>query len=64
MLLDFRLGSKIFIGDKVDGNTLTTESTTTTDTMDIIGDIVKGRQIIVDNKRNLLYIDTTGKNQW
>lgn len=46
-------------GDKVDGNTLTSETTTTTDTVDVV--LLGGGEVVVDDERNLLDIDTTGK---
>lgn len=43
-------------GDKVDGDTLTTETTATANTMDVVLP-VRG-QVVVDDKRHLLDIDT------
>ena len=55
----------IFGSNKVDGNTLATEPTATTNTMDVVLSIA--RQVIVDNQTDLLDIDTTrpnvGRNQ-
>ncbi|ANB12301.1 hypothetical protein AWJ20_550 [Sugiyamaella lignohabitans] len=57
--LDLSHGINILRGDKVDSNTLTTETTTTTDTVNVV--LLVGGEIEVDNERNLLNVDTTGK---
>lgn len=49
----------IVSGDEVDRNTLTAETTTTTNTMDVV--LAVGGEIVVDDERNLLDIDTTGE---
>ena len=46
-------------GDEVDGDTLPSEPTTTTDTVDVVL-AVRG-QIVVDDERNLLHVNTTRK---
>ena len=45
--------------DKVDGDTLTTETSTTADTVDVVL-AVRG-EIVVDDERDLLDIDTTSE---
>ena len=49
----------VFGGNKVDGNTLTTETTGTTDTVKVVFGL-RG-QVIVDDQGNLLDVDTTGE---
>ena len=49
----------VFGGNKVDGNTLTTETTGTTDTVKVIFGL--RRQVKVDDQGNLLDVDTTGE---
>ena len=46
-------------GDEVDGDTLPSEPTTTTDTVDVV--LAVGGQVVVDDERNLLHVDTTGE---
>ena len=46
-------------GDEVDGNTLTSEPSSTADTMDVV--LPVGGQVIVNDKGNLLYVDTTSE---
>lgn len=46
-------------GDEVDGNTLSAESSTSTNSMDVVLSV--GGQVEVDDQRNLLDIDTSGK---
>lgn len=58
-LLDLTHHTDIVSGDKVDGNTLTTETTTTTDTVNVV--LTVGGQVVVDDQRNLLDINTTGQ---
>lgn len=58
-LLDFSHHADILSGDEVDGNTLTSETSTTTDTMDVV--LTVGWEIVVDDQRNLLNVDTTGQ---
>jgi len=47
-LFDFTHHTDIISGDKVDGNTLSAETTTTTDTMNVIFTV--RRKIVVDNQ--------------
>ena len=62
-LLDFSHHAHILGGDEVDGNTLSSETTTTTDTVDVV--LTVGGKIVVDDQGNLLNIDTTGQqDQW
>ena len=58
-LLDLTEHANIVGGDEVDGNTLTTETTTTTDTVNVV--LAVGGKIVVDDQGNLLDIDTTGQ---
>ena len=46
-------------GHEVDSDTLTTEATTTTDTVDVV--LAVGGEIVVDDERNLLHVNTTGE---
>lgn len=59
MLLNLLEHDNIITGDKVDGNTLTTETTGTTDTMEVV--LLLLREVIVDDEGDLLDIDTTGE---
>ena len=45
--------------DEIDGNTFTSKSSTTTNTMDVI--LPVGWQVIVDDKGDLLHVDATSK---
>lgn len=58
-LLDFTHHAHIVGGDEVDGNTLTTETTTTADTVDVV--LAVGWQVVVDDQGDLLHIDTTSE---
>lgn len=58
-LLNLTHHADILGGDKVDGNTLSAESTTTTNSVDVV--LTVGGEIVVDDQRNLLDIDTTGQ---
>jgi len=58
-LLDLTEHANIVSGDEVDGNTLTTETTTATDTVNVV--LTVGGEIVVDDQGNLLDIDTTGQ---
>lgn len=58
-LLNLAHHADIVSGDEVDGNTLTTETTTTTDTVNVV--LTVGGEIVVDDQGNLLDIDTTGQ---
>ena len=46
-------------GDEVDGDTLATETTATADTVDVVLPVCG--EIVVDDKRNLLHVNTTRK---
>eukprot|EP00009_Paramoeba_aestuarina_P007943 CAMPEP_0201521526 /NCGR_PEP_ID=MMETSP0161_2-20130828/14553_1 /ASSEMBLY_ACC=CAM_ASM_000251 /TAXON_ID=180227 /ORGANISM="Neoparamoeba aestuarina, Strain SoJaBio B1-5/56/2" /LENGTH=415 /DNA_ID=CAMNT_0047920173 /DNA_START=188 /DNA_END=1435 /DNA_ORIENTATION=- len=48
---------EIFVGHKVDGNTLTTETTGSTDSVDVALQVLG--DVVVDDQRNLLDINTT-----
>jgi hypothetical protein len=58
-LLNLSHHAHIISGDEVDGNTLTTETTTTTDAVDVV--LAVGGKVVVDDQRDLLDIDTTGQ---
>lgn len=58
-MLDFSHHADILGGNEVDGNTLTSETTTTTDSVDVV--LTVGWEIVVDDQGNLLDIDTTGQ---
>lgn len=58
-MLDLTHHAHVIGGDKVDSNTLSAETTTTTDTVDVV--LPVGREIVVDDQGNLLDIDTTGQ---
>jgi hypothetical protein len=58
-LLNITQHTNVLGGDKVDGNTLTTETATTTNTMDVV--LAVGGEIVVDDERDLLDVDTTGE---
>ena len=58
-LLDLAHHADIVGGDEVDGHTLATEATTTTDTVDVV--LAVGGKVVVDDKGNLLDVDTTGE---
>merc|ERR1712137_1393294 len=57
--LQFAHGTDIVVGDEVDGHTLTTETTGTTDSVDVV--LPVGGQVVVDNQGHLLDVDTTGQ---
>ena len=58
-LLNLTHHTDVISGDEVDGDTLATETTTTTDSVDVV--LAVGGKIVVDDQRNLLDIDTTGQ---
>lgn len=58
-LLDFSHHTDILCGDEVDGNTLSSETTSTTDSVDVVLSV--GWKIVVDDQGNLLDINTTGQ---
>mmetsp|Transcript_2473 Transcript_2473/g.6672 ORF Transcript_2473/g.6672 Transcript_2473/m.6672 type:complete len:88 (-) Transcript_2473:1105-1368(-) len=57
-LFDITEVTDISFREEVDGNTLTTETSGTTDTMDVVLSV--RRKVKVDDQRNLLNVDTTG----
>lgn len=58
-LLDLTHHADIVSGDEVDSDTLTTETATTTDTVDVV--LTVGGKVVVDDQRNLLDVDTTSQ---
>lgn len=58
-LLNLTHHADILGGDEVDGNTLSAETTTTTDTVDVV--LAVGGKVVVDDQGNLLDVDTTGQ---
>lgn len=58
-LFDFSKHGDVFGSDKVDRDTLSAESTTSTDSVDVV--LLAGRQVVVDDERDLLNIDTSGE---
>jgi hypothetical protein len=58
-LLNLAHHADIVGGDEVDGHALTSETSTTTDAMDVV--LAVGGQVVVDDKGDLLDIDTTGE---
>lgn len=59
MLFNFLEHDNILLGDKVDGNTLTTETTGTTDTMEVV--LLLLGEVIVDDEGDLLDVNTTSQ---
>lgn len=58
-LLNLTHHADVVSGDKVDGDTLSAETTTTTDTVDVV--LAVGGKIVVDDQGDLLDINTTGQ---
>lgn len=58
-LLNLAHHAHILGSNEVDSNTLTAETTTTTNAMDVV--LAVGGEIVVDDQGNLLDIDTTGQ---
>jgi hypothetical protein len=58
-LLNLTHHAHIISRNKVNGNTLASETTTTTDTVDVV--LTVGGQVVVDDKGHLLDIDTTSE---
>merc|ERR1712087_881019 len=58
-LLDILQRSLVFVSHEVDGHTLTAESSTPTDPVDVVFSV--GRQVVVDDQRDLLDVDTSGQ---
>ena len=59
MILDLLEEAGVLGQDKVDGCTLTTVTACTTDSVDVV--LLLGWQLVVDNKTDLLDIDTSGE---
>ena len=58
-LLNLAHHADIVSGDEVDGNTLSSETTTTTDAVDVV--LAVGGEVVVDDEGNLLDVDTTSE---
>lgn len=58
-LLDLTHHADIVSGDEVDSDTLTTETATTTDTVDVV--LAVGGEVVVDDQRDLLDVDATSQ---
>lgn len=58
-LLNLAHHADIVGSDEVDGNTLTSETSTTTDAVNVV--LAVGGEVVVDDEGNLLDIDTTGE---
>lgn len=58
-LLNLAHHADIVSGDEVDGDTLATETATTTDTVNVV--LAVGGEIVVDDEGDLLNVDTTGQ---
>lgn len=58
-LLNLTHHAHVVGSDEVDGHTLTSETATTTDTVDVV--LAVGREVVVDDQGDLLDIDTTGE---
>jgi len=59
VLFDVTHGAHVVVGDEVDSDTLTSETTGTTDSVQVVLDV--RRQVVVDDQGDLLDIDTTGQ---
>lgn len=57
--LDVVKGAFVIVGDEVDGNTFTAETTTTSNSVNVVFSICW--QIIINNQGDLLDVDTTGQ---
>lgn len=58
-LLNLSHHTDVLVGDEVDSNTLSTETTTSTDSVDVV--LLVSWQVVVDNQGNLLNINTSGQ---
>merc|ERR1719398_52495 len=58
-LLDVLKCSLVLVSDKVDCHSLTTKSTSATDSVDVVLSV--GGEIVVDDQRHLLHIDSSGQ---
>jgi len=59
MVLDLFDEARVLGQHKVDRSSFTTESTGSTNSVDVV--LLLDRQFVVDNKADLLHINTTGK---
>ncbi len=59
MILDLLEEAGVLGKHKVDGSSLTTETTSAADSMDVV--LLLHRELVVDNETDLLDIDTSGK---
>jgi len=59
MILDLLDEAGVLGQDEVDGSTLLTETSSSTDSVDVV--LLLEWQLVVDNEANLLHIDTSGK---
>lgn len=57
--LDVTKHADVLGGDEVDGDTLATETTATADTVNVV--LAVGGEVVVDDERDLLDIDTAGE---
>jgi len=58
-LFDFSHHAHIFSSNEVDRDTLSSETTSTTDSVDVV--LTVGREVVVDDQGDLLDIDTTSQ---
>jgi len=58
-LLEFAEGAEVLLGHEVDGDTLATKATATSDSVDVVLQVAW--QVVVNHKGHLLDIDTTSK---
>ena len=58
-LLNIAQVADVALSEEVDGNTLTSETTGTTDAVDVV--LTVGGEVEVDNQGDLLHVDTTGE---
>ena len=60
MLLDLLESAHVLLSDdEVDGDTLSAESAAATDSVQVVLD--GGGEVVVNNQRDLLHVDTSGK---
>ena len=60
VLLNLLEGAHVVLADhKVDGHTLTTETATATDSVQVV--LNGGGEVVVDNQRDLLDVNTSGQ---
>jgi len=58
-LFDFSHHTHVLSSNEVDRNTLSSETTSATDSVDVV--LTVGGKVVVDDQRDLLNIDTTGQ---